>query len=46
LYPAARFPCTRTSPKCVDAGMDGFLGKPLDLAKLRDALLECPTLAA
>jgi len=32
--------------KCLEAGMDGFLGKPLDLARLRDALLECPTLAA
>src|SRR5262249_25701330 len=26
---------------CRDAGMDGFLGKPLDLPKLRSALLDC-----
>ena len=26
---------------CTDAGMDGFLGKPLDLEQLRDALLLC-----
>jgi signal transduction histidine kinase/DNA-binding response OmpR family regulator len=27
---------------CLEAGMDEFLGKPLDVAKLRDALLLCP----
>ena len=26
---------------CTEAGMDGFLGKPLDLEQLRDALLQC-----
>jgi PAS domain S-box-containing protein len=26
---------------CMDAGMDGFLGKPLDLDQLREALLQC-----
>jgi CheY-like chemotaxis protein len=26
---------------CTDAGMDGFLGKPMDLKQLRDALLLC-----
>jgi PAS domain S-box-containing protein len=29
--------------KCVEAGMEGFLGKPLDLGTLRDALLQCST---
>src|SRR6185295_12176250 len=29
--------------KCLDAGMEGFLGKPLDLGTLRDALLQCTT---
>jgi signal transduction histidine kinase/DNA-binding response OmpR family regulator len=28
--------------KCLDAGMDGFLGKPLDIVMLRDALRQCP----
>jgi len=27
--------------KCMQAGMDGFLPKPLDLVTLRDALLTC-----
>ena len=26
---------------CTEAGMDGFLGKPLDLEQLRDALIQC-----
>ena len=26
---------------CIEAGMDGFLAKPLDLAQLRDALVRC-----
>jgi CheY-like chemotaxis protein len=26
---------------CLAAGMDGFLGKPLDLVQLREALLQC-----
>jgi CheY-like chemotaxis protein len=26
----------------LEAGMDGFLAKPLDLPKLRDVLLRCP----
>ena len=26
---------------CLAAGMDGFLGKPLDLAQLQEALLQC-----
>ena len=26
---------------CVEAGMDGFLGKPLDLEQLREALVQC-----
>jgi PAS domain S-box-containing protein len=29
--------------KCLEAGMDGFLGKPLDLGMLRDALMQCST---
>ena len=29
---------------CLEAGMDGFLGKPLDLDQLRDALLGCSPL--
>jgi signal transduction histidine kinase/DNA-binding response OmpR family regulator len=27
---------------CLEAGMDEFLGKPLDVGRLRDALLQCP----
>ena len=27
--------------KCLEAGMEGFLGKPLDLGTLKDALLQC-----
>jgi CheY-like chemotaxis protein len=30
---------------CREAGMDGFLSKPLDLPQLREALLKCPRLA-
>jgi PAS domain S-box-containing protein len=30
---------------CTDAGMDGFLGKPLDLDQLREALLRCTPIA-
>jgi CheY-like chemotaxis protein len=26
---------------CLAAGMDGFLGKPLDLTQLRERLMEC-----
>jgi signal transduction histidine kinase/DNA-binding response OmpR family regulator len=29
---------------CVDAGMEGFLSKPLDIERLRDALLACSPL--
>jgi len=29
--------------KCLEAGMEGFLGKPLDLGTLREALLQCST---
>jgi CheY-like chemotaxis protein len=29
--------------KCLDAGMEGFLGKPLDLGTLKDALMQCTT---
>jgi signal transduction histidine kinase/DNA-binding response OmpR family regulator len=28
---------------CTEAGMDGFLGKPLDLEQLRNALMQCPS---
>jgi CheY-like chemotaxis protein len=31
---------------CFAAGMDGFLGKPVDLAELRDALLQCRAIGA
>jgi CheY-like chemotaxis protein len=30
---------------CYEAGMDAFLSKPLDLPKLREALLQCAPLA-
>jgi signal transduction histidine kinase/CheY-like chemotaxis protein len=31
---------------CLAAGMDGFLGKPLDITQLREALLQCHPVAA
>jgi CheY-like chemotaxis protein len=31
---------------CLAAGMDGFLAKPLDIAQLREALLDCHPVAA
>ncbi len=30
---------------CLAAGMDGFLGKPSDLAQLREVLLQCRQVA-
>jgi CheY-like chemotaxis protein len=30
---------------CLEAGMDGFLGKPLDLNQLREVLMECRPVA-
>ena len=30
---------------CLAAGMDGFLGKPLDLSQLREVLMQCRPVA-
>ena len=30
---------------CLAAGMDGFLSKPLDVAELREVLLQCGPVA-
>jgi len=33
--------CKTDHDACLEAGMDGFLSKPLDIGTLPDALLQC-----